>query len=144
SVLGRIMLAARNAVLISVLSVAGAMIVGTTLGLIAGFRGGWLGAVIMRVADILMSFPSLLMAVVILYMLEPSVYNVIVVLAVTRIPIYLRTVRAEVLEARQRMFVTAARVIGASDWRLVTRHVIPVVLPTVLTVGALELSVMML
>ncbi len=67
----------------------------------------------MRLADIVMSFPSLLLAVVVLYMLEPRVSNVVLVLAITRVPVYLRTMRAEVLEIRERMFVTG----GAGDGR---------------------------
>ena len=63
----------------------------------------------MRLADVIMSFPSLLLAVIVLYMLEPSVANIILVLAITRIPIYLRTTRAEVLEVAERMFVQAAQ-----------------------------------
>ena len=68
-----------------------------------------------------MSFPSLLLAVIVLYMLEPSVANLILVLAITRIPVYLRTTRAEVLEMRERMFVQAAQVMGASS----TPHHLP-------------------
>ena len=69
----------------------------------------------MRLADVIMSFPSLLLAVIVLYMLSPSVGNVILVLAITRIPIYLRTTRAEALEIKERMFVQAAQVMGASS-----------------------------
>ena len=86
--------------------------------------------IIPRFADVIMSFPSLLLAVIVLYMLEPAVGNLIIVLAITRIPIYLRTTRAEVLEIRERMFVQAARVMGASPQRIVFRHILPVVLPT--------------
>ena len=106
------------------------MIIGGTLGLIAGYAGGWIGNVIMRLADIIMSFPSLLMAVVVLYMFEPRVANLVLVLALTRIPLYLRTCRAEVLEVRERMFVDAARVMGASRTRIITRHIAPIVVPT--------------
>ena len=77
----------------------------------------------MRLTDVLMSFPSLLLALVVLFVFEPGVKNVIIVLAITRIPIYLRTTRAEVLEIRERMFVTAARVMGAGSIRIVLRHV---------------------
>ena len=73
----------------------------------------------MRLADIIMSFPSLLLAVVVLYMFEPRVANLVIVLAITRMPIYLRTTRAEVLEIRERMFVSAARVMGAGSLRIV-------------------------
>lgn len=144
SILGRMIVATQNTAMISVLAVACSMTIGSILGLIAGFQGGIVGSLIMRVADVLMSFPSLLMAMIILYTLEPNVLNVVIVLALTRIPVYLRTVRAEVLEARQRMFVTASRVLGAGAPWLIFKHVLPVVLPTLLTLATLELSAMML
>ena len=87
----------------------------------------------MRLADVIMSFPSLLLAVIVLYMLSRAVANVILVLAITRIPIYLRTTRAEVLEIRERMFVQAAQVMGASSRRIVFRHILPMVIPTLVT-----------
>ena len=95
-------------------------------------------------ADVIMSFPSLLLAVVVLYMFEPRVANLVLVLAVTRIPVYLRTTRAEVLEIRERMFVAAARVMGASPLRIVLRHVAPIVLPTLITVATLDFAFVML
>ena len=98
----------------------------------------------MRLADVIMSFPSLLLAVIVLYMLEPSILNLVLVLAITRIPIYLRTTRAEVLEIRERMFVQAARVMGASDTRIVLRHILPMVLPTLVTIATLDFAFVML
>jgi peptide/nickel transport system permease protein len=91
-----------------------------------------------------MSFPSLLLAVIVLYMLSPSIINLVLVLAITRIPIYLRTTRAEVLEIRERMFVQAARVMGASDVRIVLRHILPVVIPTLVTIATLDFAFVML
>jgi peptide/nickel transport system permease protein len=144
SILARIIIATQTTLLISVLAVACSMVMGAVLGLFAGFRGGVSGNLIMRAADVLMSFPSLLMAVIILYTLAPSLLNVVLVLSITRIPVYLRTIRAEVLEARQRMFVTAARVLGAGQVRLVVHHILPTVLPTLITLATLEISAMML
>jgi peptide/nickel transport system permease protein len=91
-----------------------------------------------------MSFPSLLLALIVLYVLEPGVTNVILVLAITRVPIYLRTTRAEVLEIRERTFVTAARLMGASPWRLVWKHIRPTVTPTLITIATLEFAFVML
>jgi peptide/nickel transport system permease protein len=91
-----------------------------------------------------MSFPSLLLAVIVLYMLEPSVGNLVLVLAITRIPIYLRTTRAEVLEIRERMFVQAAQVMGASSLRIVFRHILPMVIPTLVTIATLDFAFVML
>ena len=144
SILARIIVASRNTLAVASGAVLVSIIIGTTLGLIAGFRGGWVSTVIMRLADIVMSFPSLLLAVVVLYVLEPRVANVVLVLAITRVPVYLRTVRAEVLEVRERMFVLSARVMGASSWRIVWRHILPVVAPTLITVATLEFAFIML
>jgi peptide/nickel transport system permease protein len=98
----------------------------------------------MRFADIIMSFPSLLLAVVILYMFEPRVANLVLVLAITRMPVYIRTTRAEVLEIRERMYVNAARVLGASTGRILARHIAPLVLPTLITVATLDFAFVML
>lgn len=144
SILARIIVASQNTLAIAAAAVAAAMIIGGTLGLVAGYAGGWLGNVIMRLADIIMSFPSLLLAVVVLYMFEPRVANLVLVLALTRIPLYLRTCRAEVLEVRERMFVSAARVMGASRWRILFRHIAPIVVPTLITVATLDFAVVML
>jgi len=144
SILARIIVAAQNTLAVAGAAVAIALVVGGTLGLIAGYRGGWLSDVILRLADVVMSFPSLLLAVVVLYMFEPRVGNLVIVLAITRIPIYLRTTRAEVLEIRERMFVSAARVMGARPWRIVLRHVVPIVLPTLITVATVDFAFVML
>ncbi len=144
SILARIVVAARNTLGVAAAAVTLALLIGASLGLIAGYRGGWLGNLILRVADIVMSFPSLLLAVVVLYMFEPRVANLVLVLAVTRIPVYLRTTRAEVLELRERLFVAAARVMGASGLRIVLRHIAPSVLPTLITVATLDFAFVML
>lgn len=142
--LARIVVAAQNTLVIAAGAVAGSMIIGSTLGLIAGYAGKTIGEVIMRLADVIMSFPSLLLAVIVLYMLEPSIRNLVLVLAITRIPIYLRTTRAEVLEVRERMFVQAAQVMGASNRRIIFRHILPVILPTLLTIATLDFAFVML
>jgi len=120
------------------------LLIGTTLGLIAGYTSKLTSQVIMRLTDVIMSFPSLLLAVIVLYMLPPSVFNLVIVLAITRIPIYLRTARAEVLEIRERMFVQAAQVMGASTRRIVFRHILPVVFPTLITIATLDFAFVML
>ncbi len=142
--LARIIVAAQNTMMVAAGAVACALIIGTTLGLIAGYTSKLASQVIMRLADVIMSFPSLLLAVIVLYMLEPAVGNLIIVLAITRIPIYLRTSRAEVLEIRERMFVQAARVMGASTGRIVFRHILPIILPTIVTIATLDFAFVML
>jgi peptide/nickel transport system permease protein len=143
-ILPRIIVAAQNTIGVATAAVVVAMVAGGVLGLIAGYSGGWLGTLIMRFADIIMSFPSLLLAVVILYMFAPSAFNVVLVLAITRLPVYIRTTRAEVLELKQRMFVSAARVMGASPLRIALRHVLPMVVPTLMTIATVEFAYVML
>ncbi|MGL4310188.1 MAG: ABC transporter permease [Paracoccaceae bacterium] len=142
--LALMIVAARNTIMIAVGAVLASMLIGSALGLVAGYSRGRWAQIIPRLADVIMSFPSLLLAVIVLYMLEPSVANIILVLAITRIPVYLRTTRAEVLEIRERMFVQAAKVMGASDARIVFRHILPVVLPTLLTIATLDFAFVML
>lgn len=142
--IARIIVAASNTMAVAMGAVLASLLIGTTLGLIAGYSRGRLGQIIPRLADVIMSFPSLLLAVIVLYMLEPSVGNIVLVLAITRIPIYLRTTRAEVLEVRERMFVQAAQVMGASTKRIIFRHILPMILPTMLTIATLDFAFVML
>lgn len=144
SVLARLVAASRNTISVALTSVVLAMIVGGFLGLIAGYIGRGVGNVIMRLSDIIQSFPSLLLAVVVLYMLEPRVSNLIIVLAITRIPSYLRVTRAEVLEIRERVFVDAARALGGSRTHILLRHVVPVVAPTLVTILTVDFAIVML
>jgi peptide/nickel transport system permease protein len=144
SMLARLIVASRNTIAVALTSVLLAMIVGGVLGLIAGYVGRGVGNLIMRMSDIIQSFPSLLLAVVVLYMLEPRVGNLVIVLAITRIPSYLRVTRAEVLEIRERVFVDAARALGGSRTHILLRHIAPVVAPTLLTILTVDFAIVML
>ncbi|SDA95572.1 ABC transporter permease [Sinorhizobium sp. NFACC03] len=142
--LARIIVATQNTLMVAAGAVALSATIGTFLGLVAGFSSPRVNQVIMRLADVIMSFPSLLIAVIVLYILGSSILNLMLVLAITRIPVYLRTTRAEVLEIRERMFVQAARVMGASSKRILFRHILPVVLPTLTTLATLDFAYVML
>jgi peptide/nickel transport system permease protein len=142
--LARIIVATQNTVMVAAGAVLISSVIGTVLGLIAGFSSPRVNQVIMRLADVIMSFPSLLIAVIVLYILGASILNLMMVLAITRIPVYLRTTCAEVLEIRERMFVQAARVMGASNKRILFRHILPVVLPTLTTLATLDFAYVML
>lgn len=144
SILARLIVAAQNTLAVAAAAVAVSLAIGSVIGLVAGYLGRWIDTLVMRLTDILMSFPSLLMAVVVLYVLEPRVANLVIVLAITRLPIYIRTTRAEVLEIRERMFVSAAKVMGAGSLRIVLRHVAPVALPTVMTIATIDFAFVML
>ncbi|MBX2884345.1 MAG: ABC transporter permease [Granulosicoccus sp.] len=144
SMIARLIVASQNTLVIAASAVVLSLIVGGILGIVAGYFSGRFSNLIMRFADIVMSFPSLLIAVVILYIFEPRVANLVLVLGITRLPIYMRTARAEVLEIRERLFVSAARVLGAGNWRLLGRHIAPLVLPTLTTIATLEFAFVML
>jgi len=144
SMLSRLVVASRNTLLVAASAVAISLLVGGALGMLAGYVGGRLSNLIMRTVDVLQSFPSLLTAVVVLYVLEPRVANLVLVLAVTRLPVYVRVARAEVLEIRERLFVQASLALGAGRGHVLRRHIAPVVLPTLLTILTVEFAVVML
>lgn len=144
SMLARLVVASRNTLVVAFSSVVLAVIIGAVLGLIAGYVGRGVGNLIMRMSDVVQSFPSLLLAVVVLYMLEPKVGNLVIVLALTRIPSYLRVTRAEVLEIRERGFVDASRALGGSRSHILWRHVLPIVAPTLLTIMTVDFAIVML
>ncbi|ALN71846.1 hypothetical protein M673_03915 [Aureimonas sp. AU20] len=144
SILFRLLVATRNTLLIAGTATLGAAIAGTLLGIVAGYRDGAVSTFLLRLADAIMSFPSMLLAVLVLFVFEPGILNVVAVLAVSRLPIFLRTVRAEVLEIRQRLFVVSAQAMGAGRTRIVLKHILPMVMPTVVTLTALEMAFVML
>ncbi len=144
SMLARLVVACRTTLSVAIPAVVISAVVGSVIGMWAGYHRGWRETVAMRVADVIMSFPSLLLAVVVLYVFSPSAANIVLVLAITRIPVYLRTARAESAELSSRVFVDAARTFGASGSSIIVRHVLPIVLPTLLTVATLDFCYVML
>jgi peptide/nickel transport system permease protein len=144
SMLARLVVACRTTLSVAVPAVVISAVVGSLVGMWAGYHRGWRETVAMRVADVIMSFPSLLLAVVVLYVFSPSAANIVLVLAITRIPVYLRTARAESAELQSRLFVDAARTFGAGATSIIMRHVVPIVLPTLLTVATLDFCYVML
>ena len=144
SMIARLIIGTQNTMFIAGSAVILSMTIGGVLGLISGFFGGKSGNLIMRLADIIMSFPSLLLAVIVLYMFDPGLFNLVVVLAFTRMPIYMRTARAEVLEIRERLFVSAAISMGASNFRIIFKHIAPLTIPTLITIATLDFAFVML
>lgn len=140
----QLVVGARTSLIIAVCSVTISAVLGTVIGIVSGYVGGWLDAVLMRIADVLHTVPSLLLALVVLYVLEPSLANLILVLSVTRIPVYLRTARAQTLEVRERTFVESSRALGASAVRIMATDVTPMVVPTIRTLAMLEAATVIL
>jgi peptide/nickel transport system permease protein len=124
-ILSRVIYGARPALAAGVLTVLLAAVVGAVTGLVAGYRGGWLDLVIMRVWDTLLSFPAIFLAIGIVTVLGPGWLNAVLAIAILNMPIFSRLVRASALAARSRDYVTAARALGCSDRRLMFAHVFP-------------------
>jgi peptide/nickel transport system permease protein len=144
SVLARVVVGGSRTLGVALSTVAVALVIGTAIGIFSGYKGGIADNLVMRVADVSLAFPGILLAVVLLYIFPPSLLTVIIVLVINRLPLYIRVTRAETLEVRERLFVAAARVLGASGWRIATKHILPVLAPTVLTVATLDVAVVML
>jgi peptide/nickel transport system permease protein len=143
-ILLQLVMGARTSLLVAGFAVSISATLGTSIGVIAGYFGGWLDVVLLRIADVVHTVPSLLLALVVLFVLQPSLLNLILVLGVTRIPVYLRTARAQTLELRERTFVEVAHSLGASHWRIVTRDIAPLVIPTIRTLAVLEIATVIL
>jgi peptide/nickel transport system permease protein len=123
--LAQIILGAQVSFIVGIFTVAIALTVGVTLGILAGYRGGWLDSVLMRLADIQLSMPPILFAILLAASLGPGLVNVVIALASTRWVIYARVIRGEILSLKERDFVASAKVLGASGWRLVMKHMLP-------------------
>jgi len=144
ALLGRLAAAATASLGIALSAVVASLVAGTVLGLVAGYFGGLVGGIIMRAADIIMGFPTLLIALVALCLFVPNVTNLIIVLAVTRMPAYTHVARADVLEVRERLFVDAARVLEAGPGWIISRHILPIIAPTMLTLASVNVAMVML
>ncbi|HEX7127850.1 MAG TPA: nickel transporter permease [Thermodesulfobacteriota bacterium] len=124
-VLSRIVYGARISLLIGVLSVGISLAIGLPLGAVAGYAGGLVDSVIMRVMDVMLAFPSFLLAVMIAGILGPSLANAMIAIGVVQVPRYVRILRASVLSVKAEPFVEAASALGAPSGRILVRHVVP-------------------
>jgi peptide/nickel transport system permease protein len=140
SMLARLIVGAQLSLAISGAVIVLSMTVGGIIGVFTGYIGGWQSTLIMRLTDIIISFPGLLLALVVLYVLGPNAFNVIMILSIGRLPLFIRTARAQTLELRERMFVSAARSLGVSTPTIVFRHIAPLVVPTMITVAAVDFA----
>ena len=139
-ILARILYGTRYSMVISILAVAIGLVVGVPLGAISGYYGGWVDMVIQRIADTLLSFPSILLALSMVAVLGVGLQNVIISVGVGTIPSFIRLVRGTVLSLREETYVEAARCIGVSDWQIIWRHIMrnamaPVIVQATLSMG---------
>ncbi|WP_042354076.1 ABC transporter permease [Bacillus rubiinfantis] len=124
-IFSRLLFGARISLSVSFLSVFLGAIVGTVLGLISGYFGGWLDRLIMRSSDVLFAFPDILLAIAIVAILGPGLMNVIIAVSIFGVPSFARLVRGATLEAKEAVFVEAAKSMGASHLRIMFQHILP-------------------
>jgi peptide/nickel transport system permease protein len=136
-VLTRIVYGSRVSIQAGVVSVGFAAILGTLVGLLAGYWRGWLDDLLMRLCDALWSFPGLVLALAIAAALGPGLVNAMIAIGIVFTPVFARLVRGSALSVREREFVLAARVVGAGHGRIMSRHVLPNVLAPVIVQGSL-------
>ncbi|NOZ30261.1 MAG: ABC transporter permease [Chloroflexi bacterium] len=140
-VLARILYGGRLSLMIGFLAVAIGLLVGIPLGAISGYYGGWVDMIIQRVADILLSFPSILLALSLVAALGVGLRNVIISVGISTIPSFIRLVRGSVLSIREQTYVEAARSVGVRDWDIIWRHILvnamaPVIVQATLNLGS--------
>jgi len=123
--LSRIIFAARVDLLVAFVSTFLALLIGSLIGAISGFRGGWLDQIVMRIVDAVMAFPPFVLAMGLTAAIGSSITNLILVIAVTQIPVYLRQIRAEILRERELEYAQAAQTVGNPTWRIVFIHLVP-------------------
>jgi peptide/nickel transport system permease protein len=139
-ILSRIMVGARLSLQVGLIAVGLAATVGTTLGILAGYAGRVTDEIIMRLMDILFAFPAILLAIAIMAALGKGITNAMIAIGIVYVPIFARIARGSVLSVREEEFVDAARAIGASDGRIMSRHIFPNVLSPLIVETTLSLS----
>lgn len=140
----RLMYGTRISLLIGVLAVLIGLLIGVPLGMVAGYYGGWADLAVSRAADMMFAFTSILLALTLVAVLGVSLKNVIVAVGISVVPVIIRLVRSSVLSLREEPYVEAARALGASDLRIITRHVFRNALTPVLVHGTLSIGVSIL
>jgi len=138
--LSRLVWGARVSLMAGVVTAAASMAIGVTLGILGGFYSGWPEHVIMRVTDILMAFPYVLLAIALVAGLGPGLRNAMIAIAIVGFPIYTRLVRGIVLTLREREFVEAARALGGRDAVLLGRHILPHLVSPVIVAFSLDVG----
>lgn len=130
----------RTSLLVSLVSVGLGVAIGLVLGLISGYFRGWLDAVIGWITDILLAFPSILLAIAIVTVTSPSLQSVIVAVGIVQIPIYIRLTRSVVVSLREQEFVQAAKALGATPLRIIVHHILPASLTPLVVQATLSLG----
>ena len=143
-IVSRLIYGARISLVVSISAVAFSAALGTVIGLFSGFYGGKVDSIFMRLADVQLAFPFILLAIAIIAVLGPNLQNIIIVMGITGWVIYARVVRAEVLSLREKEFITSVRALGGSNGRIIFNHLLPNVIPPIIVIITLEMARMII
>jgi peptide/nickel transport system permease protein len=138
--LSRIIIALRVDLLVPFVSTLLALLIGSLIGALSGFRGGWVDQIVMRIVDGVMAFPAFVLAMGLTAAIGSSITNLILVIAVTQVPVYLRQLRAEMLREREMEYAQAARTVGNPTWRIVFIHLLPNSFPPLIVQATLAMG----
>lgn len=139
-IFSRIIWGARISLTVGFLSVTLGALGGVGLGIIAGYRGGWIDSAVMRLCDLLLAFPGILLAIAVIAILGPGITNVIYAVAIFSIPVFARLARGTTLQLKQTVYVDAARAVGVSDSVIMLRHILPGTLPNVIVYFSMRIG----
>lgn len=139
-VLSRLMYGARISLLVGFVSILIAMVVGSALGILAGYVGGLVDQLVMGLVDVLLSFPALLLGLMVAAMLGANLHNLIIAIALTEIAPFVRVARAPTISLKQRDFVEAGRALGFGPWRLMGVHILPNMISDVIVLGSMWMA----
>lgn len=139
-IFSRVIVGTRVSLMVGILAVAFSLVIGTVLGSIAGYFGGKLDAVIMRVMDMMLSVPSILLAITLMAALGKGIDKAVIAIGVVSIPEYARIIRSSILSAKENDYVAAAKVIGASNGRIIFHHILPNVVSSIVVRATLGIS----
>lgn len=138
--LSRVLYGTRLSLMVGFISVSIALAAGTSIGLIAGYYGRWIDAILMRFVDVMLAFPGILLALGLVSILGPSLPNLMIAVGVSSVPAYARLVRGSVLSAKENVYVDAARVVGCTDGTIMRRHVLPNVVAPIIVLATLGVA----
>jgi peptide/nickel transport system permease protein len=136
-VFSRVIYGGRVSLMVGPIAVVIALVPGVALGLVAGYYGRWVDTLLMRIVDVMLAFPGILLALGIVAVLGPSLTSLMIAVGISSIPTYARLTRGSVLSARENLYVDAARVVGARDSTILLRHILPNVVAPVIVVSTL-------
>ena len=139
-ILSRLLFGARYSLFIGIAATGAAMLIGSTIGILAGWYGGRFDIILMQAMDVLLAFPALILGLIVVAMLGPTMTNIIIAIAMTSVPAFARIARAPTISVKEREYIEACRVLGYSDARIMFGHILPNILAEILVMSSLWLA----